>query len=145
MTLKLIQKDLKIISSVCYKAFLSAPLDEDQLNCTVTIRGPDETPYAGGLYSLNVQFPTDYPFKPPKVTFITKIYHPNINCNECSLNYLKDEHQFTSLRMLIVLTLMLMQNPNPDYPIVPEIANLYKLDKPKFETIAREWNTKYAK
>ena len=46
------------------------------LTCT-----QDETPYAGGIFFLGVTFPGNYPFRPPKIRFTTRVYHPNINAN----------------------------------------------------------------
>ena len=108
--------------------------------------GPDDSPYSGGVFFLNIRFPPDYPFKPPKVNFTTKIYHPNINSNgSICLDILKDQWSpaLTISKVLLSIS-SLLTDPNPDDPLVPEIANLYKNDMAKYTEVAKEWTSKYA-
>lgn len=117
-------------------------------NWQATIMGPPDSPYAGGVFFLTIRFPPDYPFKPPKVAFSPncRIYHPNINSsgNIC-LDILKDQWSpALTISKVLLSVCSLLTDPNPDDPLVPEIAQLYKTDRAKYEATAREWTRKYA-
>jgi len=145
--IKRIQKELIDLGKDPPANCSAGPIDEkDQYHWQATIMGPDDSPYAGGVFFLNIHFPTDYPFKPAKINFTTRIYHPNINSNgSICLDILKEQWSpaLTISKVLLSIS-SLLTDPNPDDPLVPEIAQIYKTDKPKYEATAREWTRKYA-
>jgi ubiquitin-conjugating enzyme E2 N len=55
------------------------PQESNVRHFEVTIAGPKDTPYEGGLFKLELYLPDEYPMMPPKIIFRTKIYHPNID------------------------------------------------------------------
>ena len=60
-------------------SYASPTKEEDLYNWRGHIFGADNTPFAGGIFFIDIKFPEDYPFKGPKLKFLTKVYHPNIN------------------------------------------------------------------
>ena len=124
----------------------AGPEGDDLYHWTATIMGPEGSPYYGGVFYLNITFPSNYPFKPPKIAFITKIYHPNINSSGgICLDILKDNWSPALTISKVLLSICsLLTDPNHDDPLVPEIARKFKDNRVQYEITAREWTQCYA-
>ncbi|KAK2530780.1 hypothetical protein Q9233_005999 [Columba guinea] len=124
----------------------AGPVGDDLFHWQATIMGPPDSAYQGGVFFLTVHFPTDYPFKPPKIAFTTKIYHPNINSNgSICLDILRSQWSpaltVSKGKLTVLLSICsLLCDPNPDDPLVPDIAQIYKSDKekcvPRFQNVS---------
>lgn len=145
-TIRRIQKELEEITSNPPNNCSAGVVDDNLYKWTASIIGPENSPYKGGIFKLEINFPEDYPFNPPKIRFLTKIYHCNINSSGgICLDILKDQWSPALTISKILLSICsLIDDPNPDDPLVPEIANLYKINREKHDNLANKYTLEYA-
>jgi len=146
MALKRINKELSDLSKNPPANISAGPKGDDMFQWQATIMGPDSSPYTGGVFNLEIMFPADYPFKPPKIKFNTKIYHCNVNDKGgICLDILKDNWSPALTISKVLLSICsLLTDPNPDDPLVPDIAKLFKENRKKHDENATEHTRKYA-
>ena len=143
---KRLVQELKEISTDPPVGCSGGIIDDNLFHWTASITGPEGCPYEGGVFLLDVKFPHDYPFKPPKMKFVTKIFHPNIShYGSICLDILKEQWSPALTLPQVLLSLMsLLTDANPIDPLEPEVAMMYVKNRPAFDSTARAWTRKYA-
>lgn len=126
------------------------PLSSSLSSIEARIEGSEGTVYSKGVFTIKIQIPERYPFQPPNVTFVTPIYHPNIDdggriCLDI-LNLPPKGAWQPSLNISTVLTSigLLLSEPNPDDGLMAETSREYKYNRQAFDQKARSWTEKYA-
>lgn len=120
-TMRLLQEPVPGISAV--------PDENNARYFHVIVTGPSDSPFEGGLFKLELFLPEDYPMSAPKVRFITKIYHPNIDrLGRICLDILKDKWSpALQIRTVLLSIQALLSAPNPDDPLANDVAELWKV------------------
>ena len=125
----------------------AGPINKDNIfEWEGTIIGPSKSPYSGGLFRLSIIFPENYPFKPPKIKFLTHIYHPNINSRgSICLDVLNTNWSpaLTLIKLLLSIC-SLLTDPNPSDPLNRIAAQLYLKDIDKYNYTARNYTISHA-
>ncbi|KAF2273858.1 uncharacterized protein EI97DRAFT_435774 [Westerdykella ornata] len=121
--------------------------EEDLTHLKGVFKGPPDTPYEGGTYKVDIMIPPDYPFRPPVMKFLTKIWHPNVSSQTGAicLDTLSTMWSpvFTLKNALISLQ-SLLSTPEPKDPQDAEVAGMLLKNPREFEHVAHDWAVKYA-
>ncbi|MCJ1480579.1 hypothetical protein MMC06_000734 [Schaereria dolodes] len=147
---KRIAKELSDITKSPPSGMIISLISESDIHkWQILMDGPDKSPYMGGQFTLHLVLPNDYPFKPPTLTFVTKIYHPNVTNDEkgsMCLGLLRPDQWKPSSRIqdVVIFARQLLSEPMPDDAVELSIANEYKVDKKEFVKKAKQWTKMYA-
>lgn len=145
-----VSRELARIAS-CPPQGISVFSKDDKLNILeAQIVGPDDSPYAKGIFKLEILIPDNYPFSPPSMKFVTKVYHPNIDdSGRICLDLIKmppkgNWRPTIGLEGLLIALRMLLETPNPDDPLMADIAEEFRNYNSVFTEKAQSWTKKYA-
>ncbi len=117
------------------------------LSTTGSVPGPKDTPYEGGLFQVDIQLDDQYPYVPPKMRFITRVWHPNVSSanGAICLDILKDQWSpALTLKTALLSLQALLSSPQPDDPQDAVVAKQYLSDPVTFRNTARYWTEAFA-
>jgi len=136
---KRIQKELAAMLDDPPSGCSLLQMGDDVFRWKVQVQGPPDSPFEGSTFTLLVVFPKTYPFKPPKVKFETRIFHPNINqSGDICLDTLSSQWvPSISMAQVMLSITLLLSNPNPSDPINMEAARLLRNDPEEYNRRVR--------
>ncbi|BFZ04792.1 hypothetical protein BsWGS_07831 [Bradybaena similaris] len=139
--------DLKSPTSVLKKSFRDITVDESNILLWHGLIVPENPPYNKGAFKIEISFPAEYPFKPPKVVFKTKIYHPNVDeKGQVCLPIINAENwkPATKTDQVVSSLIALINDPEPEHPLRADLAEEYTKDRKKFMKNAEEHTKKFS-
>ena len=124
------------------------PKDDNFMELTGEMVGPPDTPYEGGTFVLDIKLPKNYPMAPPKVSFVTKVWHPNISSEdgEICLDTLGKRWAATlTLRTVLLSIQLLLSSARGNDALDHDAGRQYRKSRELFNRTARHWTNVYAR
>jgi len=142
-----LQKELQDIRKAGLKSFREIVVDEQNILQWQGLIVPDAPPFSKGAFKIDIQFPAEYPFKPPKIAFKTRIYHPNVDeKGQVCLPIVAAENwkPATKTDQVIQALVALINEPEPEHPLRGDLAEEYLKDRKKFMKNAEDFTKKHS-
>ena len=145
----ILRKQLNDLKKHPVDGFSAGLVDESDIyKWEVMIVGPPDTLYEGGMFKAHLEFPKDYPQKPPKMRFISEMWHPNIHTNgqvcisilhapgDDAYGYEKANERWLpvhTVETILISVISMLSDPNDNSPANVEAAKQWRNDLPAFK------------
>ena len=133
-------RDFKRLQADPPAGVTAAPDDANILVWQAVIFGPDDTPWEGGTFRLEMNFSEDYPNEAPAVRFATRVFHPNVyNDGQICLDILQNQWSpIYDISAILTSIQSLLSDPNPASPANSEASRLYSEHRREYDRRVRE-------
>ncbi|RMD42875.1 hypothetical protein DV735_g2299, partial [Chaetothyriales sp. CBS 134920] len=140
-------KELADIRSDSLSHIKVEPVGDSVSKLVGQFQGPPGTPYEGGTFDVDIQIPNEYPFKPPVMKFITKLWHPNVSSQTgaiCLDTLSTGWSPVLTIKSAMISLQSLLSSPEPKDPQDAVVAQQMIKNPKEFEREARRWAVQYA-
>ncbi|XP_022915102.1 uncharacterized protein [Onthophagus taurus] len=141
-----LRSELRALRTDAPDGIQAIPLDGHYYHWQATIIGSEGSCYEGGTFFLYIQIPCTYPMSPPRVRFLTKIFHPNISRHgDIGIDSINTNWSLAlTISKVLISIQSILTDPVCDVCMEREVGQLYLEDRTTFEEEARRWTWKYA-
>ena len=147
-----LQKEIRDIALDAHSGIsITSPQDSPEISDFTHLKGhfagPPDTPYEGGHYEVDIRITAEYPFKPPVMKFLTKIWHPNVSSQTGAICLDTLGAQWSpvlTLKSALISLQSLLSSPEPKDPQDAEVAGMLIRKPEEFKHVARQWAQQYA-
>ncbi|TGO25474.1 hypothetical protein BPAE_0079g00210 [Botrytis paeoniae] len=132
----------------------AGPVTEDDLLCwEALIEGPEGTPFEGGVFAAELQFPKDYPLSPPSMRFLGEVWHPNVYpsglvcisilhpAGDDPNHYEHASERWSpiqSVEKILISVMSMLAEPNDESPANVEAAKQWRENRAEYEQKVRD-------
>ena len=143
-----INKELQDLSNNPLEGCSISLQNDNFYHWIATLHGPDNSSYAGGRFLVSVILPENYPFRPPDVKFLTKIYHVNVKRDDgslCADIFQNNWAPTLNMRYVLESIITVLAHPAPEHALENDIAAQMLNNPAAFHQTAQEWVRQFAK
>ena len=141
-----ILKEIDKLKKEPVEGIIAEPEENNIRSFHILLTGPKDSPYENGVFKLQLYLPEEYPMVPPKVLFMTKIYHPNIDfLGRICLDILKTNWSpALQIKSVLLSIQCLLSEPNTSDPLNDKVNEHWLSDTEGAIAKAKEWTQEYA-